>query len=81
MLKSTAKKSDAPPGGVGRCAVGVVAFGCVRKGHMEYAEGWERHGQVRVVSTRKNTEQNEAPRDQRETFLPTFFVSKKSRTP
>jgi len=45
----TKENLNPPLGGVGRCAVGGVAFGCVQKGHMAYAEGWEQHGQVRVV--------------------------------
>jgi hypothetical protein len=61
--------------------VQLERYGCVGR----VARGtrgwvWERHGQVRVVKVRKNTEQNLKP-PAGAAFLPTFLAVEKSRTP
>jgi hypothetical protein len=65
---------------VGRCAVGVVASRGVLMGRMEYAEGRELHGLVRMVCARKSTKQIESSPQGRLSFPP-FLWSFKEKGP
>jgi hypothetical protein len=60
----------------------VGGSGCAGMGHMEYAEGRELRGQVRVASARKNTEAHQKPHAVAPFFCLLFLgCTKKSRSP
>ena len=73
----TPQNANPTHGGAGRCAVGVVAFGVGRVACETRGGVWERHGQVRVVCARKNTEQYKASRSDGIFCLLFFAVEKK----